>query len=72
VRNVRGIGLGKRSIAECIGFAKRNGYRNIDIETMPELSEAKKTYEKFGFRYLDRPMGETGHFGCDLWMLLKL
>ena len=70
--DVRGIGLGKRIISECIGFAKRNGYQNIYIETMPELSQAMKTYEKFGFRYLDGPMGETGHFGCDLWMLLKL
>ena len=31
-----------------------------------------KTYEKFGFQYLDGPMGETGHFGCDRWMLLQL
>lgn len=70
--DVRGIGLGRKIIAECIQFAKTNGYQNIYIETMPELKQAMKTYEKFGFHYLDGPMGETGHFGCDLWMLLKL
>ncbi|MDQ3277982.1 MAG: GNAT family N-acetyltransferase [Bacteroidota bacterium] len=70
--DVRGIGLGRKIIAECILFAKTNGYQNIYIETMPELKQAMKTYEKFGFHYLDGPMGETGHFGCDLWMLLKL
>ncbi|HEV7333067.1 MAG TPA: GNAT family N-acetyltransferase [Flavisolibacter sp.] len=69
---VRGIGLGKKIISECIRFAKDTGYQNIYIETMPELGQAMKTYEKFGFRYLDGPMGETGHFGCDLWMLLRL
>ena len=29
-----------------------------------------KVYEKFGFKYLDGPMGNTGHYGCDRWMLL--
>lgn len=69
---VRGIGLGKRIIEACIRFATDTGYRNIYIETMPELKQAMNTYEKFGFRYLDGPMGETGHFGCDRWMLLSL
>lgn len=69
---VRGIGLGKKIIRECIMFAKTSGYQNIYIETMPELARAMKTYEGFGFRYLDGPMGETGHFGCDRWMLLKM
>ncbi|NTS42032.1 GNAT family N-acetyltransferase [Flavisolibacter sp. BT320] len=69
---VRGIGLGKKIITECIRFAKETGFENIYIETMPELGQAMKTYEKFGFQYLDGPMGETGHFGCDRWMLLQL
>jgi putative acetyltransferase len=68
----RGIGLGKRIIEECILFARQCGYKNIYIETMPELQQALKTYEKFGFRYLDAPLGATGHFGCELWMLLSL
>lgn len=68
----RGIGLGKKIIEACIRFAKEQGYQNIYIETMPELQQAMKTYEKFGFEYLDRPLGETGHFGCDRWMLKKI
>lgn len=69
---VRGIGLGRKIIESCIAAAKEKGYKNIYIETMPELQQAMKTYEKFGFRYLDGPMGNTGHFGCELWMLLTL
>jgi putative acetyltransferase len=69
---VRGIGLGRKIIEACITFANESGYKNIYIETMPELKQAMKTYEKFGFSYLDGPMGETGHFGCELWMLKKL
>jgi putative acetyltransferase len=42
------------------------------LETLPELHQAVKVYEKFGFRYLKGPLGNTGHFGCDLWMLKDL
>jgi putative acetyltransferase len=69
---VRGMGLGRSLIQKCIDFAKESGYRNIYLETMPELKKALSTYEKFGFAYIDHPMGETGHFGCDLWMLKKI
>lgn len=65
----RGIGLGKLLIEKCLQFAKDAGYKNIYLETMPELKKALKVYEKLGFKYLDGPMGNSGHFGCDLWML---
>jgi putative acetyltransferase len=70
--HVRGIGLGKKIIEACIQFARQTGYQQIYIETMPELKQAMQTYEKFGFRYLKGPLGNTGHFGCELWMLLSL
>ncbi|HVF82386.1 MAG TPA: GNAT family N-acetyltransferase, partial [Flavisolibacter sp.] len=66
---VRGIGLGSKLIQQCIDFAKKTGYKNIYLETMPELKQALKTYEKFGFEYIDHSLGNTGHFGCELWML---
>jgi putative acetyltransferase len=69
---VRGIGLGSLLIRTCIEKAAASGYRQLYLETMPELKEALRTYERFGFKYLDGPMGNTGHFGCDLWMLKEL
>lgn len=68
----RGIGLGKTLIEKCIEFAADTGYRKIYLETMPELKQALKVYEKFGFEYLKSPMGNTEHTGCQLWMLKKL
>lgn len=68
----RGIGLGRDLIARCIEFARSAGYTHIYLESMPELTQALKAYEKFGFKYLDGPMGNTGHFGCDKWMLLEM
>ena len=68
----RGIGLGRLLIGRCIDFAKASGYRQIYLETMPELKRALKTYEKMGFHYIDHPLGQTGHYGCELWMIKKL
>jgi putative acetyltransferase len=69
---VRGFGLGKLLIQKCIDYAEASGYKKIYLETMPELKLALKTYEKFGFKYIDHAMGNSGHFGCDLWMLKQL
>jgi putative acetyltransferase len=68
----RGVGLGKTLIEKSLQFAKENKYENVYLESMPELKKALKVYEKFGFTYLDGPMGNTGHFGCELWMLKKI
>lgn len=70
--SVRGIGLGRKIIERCIAFAKEAGYATIYLESMPELKQALKTYEKFGFDYLKGPMGNSGHTGCELWMLKEL
>ena len=67
----RGKGLGSTLIRRCLEQARAMGYRHIYLESMPELSQALAVYERFGFRYLDGPMGNTGHFGCDRWMLLE-
>lgn len=68
----RGIGLGKFLIEKALQFAKEYGYKQVYIETLPELRQAMSVYEKFGFTYLDGPLGNTGHFGCDVWMLKEL
>jgi putative acetyltransferase len=68
----RGVGLGKFLIEKALQFARESGYRQVYIETLPELRQAMSVYEKFGFKYLDGPLGNTGHFGCDIWMLKEL
>lgn len=65
----RGMGLGRRMIDYCLQTAAANGYKSVYLETMPELKKAVSVYEKFGFSYLNGPMGNSGHNGCDIWML---
>lgn len=71
-KEVRGIGLGRNLINRCLQWAKENNYTHCYLETMPELRKAVSVYEKFGFGYLKGPLGNSGHFGCDVWMLKEL
>lgn len=68
----RGLGLGKNLIERCLEFAISQEYKSVYLETMPELSKAVIVYEKMGFRCLEGPMGNTGHFGCQVWMIKQL
>lgn len=68
----RGTGIGAILMNKCMSKAKEMGFVSMYIETLPELKKAISVYEKFGFNYLDKPLGDTGHFGCSVWMLKSL
>jgi putative acetyltransferase len=71
-KDARGLGLGRLLITKCLEKAGAAGYRKVYLETMPELAKAVSVYKKFGFSYLPGPMGHTGHFGCDVWMIKEI
>lgn len=68
----RGLGFGKKLMAQCLEAALAMGFKKVYLETMPELIVAVPMYEKFGFTYLQKPMGNSGHDGCDIWMIKQL
>jgi len=68
----RGKGVGRTLIEESFQIARNLGYKAIYLETMPELTKAIYIYEKMGFQYLNGPMGNSGHTGCDIWMIKTL
>jgi len=68
----RGKGIGRELIEKTFQSAKRLGYRQLYLESLPELSKAIGIYEKAGFKRLPGPMGNSGHFGCDIWMIKDL
>ncbi len=70
--HARGTGLGRTLIEKSLDFAKETGYKQVYLESMPELQQALKVYAKFGFEYLKGPIGNSGHTGCSLWMLRSL
>jgi putative acetyltransferase len=65
----RGKGTGWRLMEKTFESAKRLGYKKLYLESLPELKRAISLYEKAGFKFISGPMGNSGHFGCDIWML---
>jgi putative acetyltransferase len=68
----RGKGMGSKLINICLERAKKIGYTSCYLETMPYMNAAKALYKKNGFINLDKPIGNTGHYSCNVWMLKKL
>lgn len=68
----RGIGLGSKMMETCLQKAKEFGFEQCYLETLPYMEDARKLYRKAGFKDLDAPMGDTGHYSCNLWMLKEL
>lgn len=68
----RGTGLGKALMEKSMHWAKENGYTEVYLESMPELSKAVSIYEQVGFKRIQQPLGNSGHCGCDIWMTKKL
>ncbi len=72
LKSARGIGLGKIMIEKCLNNALMFGYEGCYIETMHNMRSAQKLYLSQGFKYIKKPMGNTGHSSCPVWMLKKI
>jgi len=70
--NARGKGWGEKIIDKCLTYAIDKGYKFCYIETMDFMKAAQKLYLKKGFDFISKPMGNTGHTNCNVWMIKKL
>jgi GNAT superfamily N-acetyltransferase len=58
----RGAGVGSRLVDECLRFARRSGYRRIMLWTTDVQAEARRIYQRQGFRLDARePQTRFGH-----------
>ena len=71
-KSIRGRGIGDKMIELCLNFAVESNYKKCYIETMPNMVDAQKLYIKKGFKYINNPLGNTGHSACPIWMLKNL
>ena len=68
----RGRGVGAKLMEACLKAAADFGYSQCYLETLPYMEAAQKLYKKYGFRYLNAPLGNTGHSSCPVWMLKEI
>ncbi|MEM9258019.1 MAG: GNAT family N-acetyltransferase [Bacteroidota bacterium] len=68
----RGQGGGRLLMDACLAGAIAAGYTQMYLETVKEMTTAASVYQKYGFQYLDGPLGNTGHCGCDRYMVKQL
>lgn len=68
----RGLGIGRAMLGQCLDVARRLGYARMYLETRQTMREARRLYERNGFAPVGKPIGHTGHFGCDAWYVRAL
>lgn len=70
--SARGKGIGKLLLQVVFNSAKDLNYKKLYLESFPELNAAVKMYRKLGFQKLRKPLGNSGHFACTVWMTKEL
>lgn len=69
---IRGLGLGRALLERCLRGARAAGYAACYLETLATMQSARRLYLRAGFEFIDRPLGATGHCGCDRYMIRAL
>jgi putative acetyltransferase len=68
----RGKGLGQQVLSACLKAAAEIGFSFCYLETFNTMHGAMKLYEKNGFTKIESPLGNTGHFACDVFYKREL
>lgn len=68
----RGLGIGTQMMEFCVAKAREFKFDKIYLETMENMDRAQKLYTKYGFGYIEAPLGNTGHFSCEVQMLKEI
>lgn len=70
--DARGKGYGRKLFDKCIQTAKDLGYKSCYLESASQLESAIKLYTMNGFKHMEKPMGNTGHTICGVYMIKEL
>lgn len=69
---VRGLGIGQQVLDACLDGARRAKFARMYLETLHNMDRARALYARNGFVPLERPLGETGHYGCNAFYVRDL
>lgn len=68
----RGYKIGYQLLQKCIDFAVKSNYDSIYLESFPHMKSAISLYKKNGFFKIDKSLGNTCHYSCNVWMIKPL
>lgn len=71
IPEVRSTGVSHKLIEIALNYAKKY-FERCYLETFGNMIAAQKFYEKYGFARIDKPLGNTGHYGCDILYIKDL
>lgn len=71
IPEVRSAGVSHKLIEIALDHAKKY-YDRCYLETFGNMIAAQKFYEKYDFTRIDKPLGNTGHYACDVLYIKDL
>ncbi len=71
LKEARGTGVAHTLMQTALCYAK-NYYNAVYLETLPNMTAAQRFYEKYDFVRLEKPLGSTGHYACDVCLIKYL
>ena len=71
IPEVRSTGVSHKLIEVALDHAKKY-FDRCYLETFGNMIAAQKFYEKYGFTRIDKPLGNTEHYACDVLYIKNL
>jgi len=68
----RGFGAGEKVLRACLATARNFQFQICYLETFNTMTKAMRLYERVGFQRIEKPLGNTGHFACDRFYMMRL
>ncbi len=65
----RGRGFGRRLLEHLLERARAHGFEQMYLESVARMKLAERLYRAAGFEELSSAMGNTGHYGCDRFLV---
>ena len=65
-------GLGSQMMRKCLQQAKRFDFTDCYLETMPNMMNVQKLYQKWGLEHFEHLLGNTNHCSYPVWIVKSL